>query len=335
MDSKEKTLKEAILKIENGDYAVNLLKERTLLEKSLQSYYDLHNKTHGYYEILSIADDDILKEISEELPKIQKQLEILEINAMFNEESDKLGAIIEINSGAGGTESQDWSQMLERMYIRWAEDKGFKIQSIHRLDGEEAGIKQSILSIEGENVYGMLKYETGVHRLVRVSPFNAQNKRQTSFASAHVTPIIDETITIEINPSDLKIDTYRSSGAGGQHVNTTDSAVRITHIPTGTVAACQNQRSQLQNRETAMRWLQSKLYAIEEQKRQAQKDAIQKDDISWGNQIRNYVLHPYKLVKDTRTSHEDMNPQKVLDGNIDEFIFKMIYKTKKPHQDEE
>lgn len=248
---------------------------------------------------------------------------------MFSDEADKLGVILEINSGAGGTESQDWSQMLERMYLRWAEERRLNVQIIHRLQGEEAGIKQVIFSIEGENVYGMLKHETGVHRLVRVSPFNAQNKRQTSFASVLVTPMIDDSIKIEINPADLKIDTYRSSGAGGQHVNTTDSAVRITHIPTGVIAACQNQRSQLQNRETAMKWLQSKLYEIEERKRQAQRDSVEKDDVSWGNQIRNYVLHPYKLVKDTRTNYEDMNPQKVLDGEIDAFIFEMIRKSKK------
>lgn len=262
------------------------------------------------------------------MPSIQKQIEAIEVNAMFDEESDKLGVILEINSGAGGTESQDWSQMLERMYLRWAEQKQFKVQVMHRLDGEEAGIKQVILQIEGENCYGMLKHETGVHRLVRVSPFNAQNKRQTSFASVLVTPLVDETITININPADLKIDTYRSSGAGGQHVNTTDSAVRITHIPTGVIAACQNQRSQLQNKETAMKWLMSKLYEIEERKRQAKRDSVEKDDVSWGNQIRNYVLHPYKLVKDTRTNYEELNADKVLDGNIDEFIFKMIYKSR-------
>ena len=289
---------------------------------------EIQSKVEGYYEILEIADDEILKEISQVLPKIQKQIESIEIAAMFDDEADKLGVILEINSGAGGTESQDWSQMLERMYLRWAEDKSFKVQVMHRLDGEEAGIKQSILQIEGENCYGMLKHETGVHRLVRVSPFNAQNKRQTSFASVLVTPLVDDTITININPADLKIDTFRSSGAGGQHVNTTDSAVRITHIPTGVIAACQNQRSQLQNRETAMKWLMSKLYEIEERKRQAKRDSVEKDDVSWGNQIRNYVLHPYKLVKDTRTNYEELNADRVLDGNIDEFIFKMIYKSK-------
>jgi peptide chain release factor 2 len=315
--------------VEAGDYNIKLLKEKTSLEREINMFSNISSQVQGYYEILEIADDDILKEIAQALPKFQKQIEVIEINAMFTEESDKLGVILEINSGAGGTESQDWSQMLERMYLRWAEDKQFKVQTIHRLDGEEAGIKQVILQIEGENCYGMLKYETGVHRLVRVSPFNAQNKRQTSFASVLVTPLVDDSITIDINPADLKIDTYRSSGAGGQHVNTTDSAVRITHMPTGVVAACQNQRSQLQNRDTAMKWLMSKLYEIEERKRQAQKDSVEKDDVSWGNQIRNYVLHPYKLVKDTRTNHEDMNTQRVLDGGLDEFISKMIHKSKK------
>jgi len=329
LDTKTQKLNTITKQVEEGDYDVKLLKEKTSLEKELAVFDDIHSKVEGYFEIVEIADDDLLKEISQELPKLQKQIEEMEITAMFNDEADKLGVILEINSGAGGTESQDWSQMLERMYLRWAERKSFKVQTIHRLEGEEAGIKQVILQIEGENAYGMLKYEIGVHRLVRVSPFNAQNKRQTSFASVLVTPLIDDTIKIEINPADLKTDTYRSSGAGGQHVNTTDSAVRITHIPTGVVAACQNQRSQLQNRETAMKMLMSKLYEIEERKRQAKRDSVEKDDVSWGNQIRNYVLHPYKLVKDTRTSHEDLNPNKVLDGEIDEFIFKMIYKSKK------
>lgn len=304
------------------------MKEKSSLEKEISVFEEIATQLQGYIEIFELADDEIINEIKNILPKIQKQIKELEINAMFSEESDKLGVMLEINSGAGGTESQDWASMLERMYIRFAQHRNFKLEVIHRLDGEEAGIKQSILSIEGENAYGMLKYEVGVHRLVRVSPFNAQNKRQTSFASVLATPIIDETIKIEINPSDLKIDTFRSSGAGGQHVNTTDSAVRITHIPTGVVAACQNQRSQLQNRETAMKMLMSKLYEIEERKRQAKKDAVEKDDIAWGNQIRNYVLHPYKLVKDTRTNYEEFDPQTVLDGEIDEFIFKMIYHKK-------
>lgn len=324
IDEKKQQLKIIRERVANGDYSVKILKQKSAIEKNILEFEEIYQSIQGYSEILEIADGEIIAEIKKELPKLQKQMKFMEMNEMFSGESDKLGTVLEINAGAGGTESQDWSQMLERMYLRWAESKGFKLEIVHRINGEEAGIKQVIMTIEGENVYGMLRYETGVHRLVRVSPFNAQNKRQTSFCSVLVMPLIDDTIKIEINPADLKIDTYRSSGAGGQHVNTTDSAVRITHLPTGVVAACQNQRSQLQNRETAMKMLQSKLYEIEERKRREKKDSIEKDDISWGNQIRNYVLHPYKLVKDTRTGYEETNPQTVLDGEIDEFIMQMI-----------
>ena len=324
LNNKKQQLQILSQKVVDGDYAISLLKEKASLERSVAIFDEIAKKVQGYAEIFEIADDEIIAEIKKELPRLQKQMKFLEMSEMFSSESDKLGVVLEINSGAGGTESQDWSQMIERMYLRWADAKAFKLEIVHRINGEEAGIKQVIMTIEGENVYGMLKHETGVHRLVRVSPFNAQNKRQTSFCSVLVMPLVDDTIKIEINPADLKIDTYRSSGAGGQHVNTTDSAVRITHIPTGVVAACQNQRSQLQNRDTAMKMLQSKLYEIEERKRSAKKDSIEKDDISWGNQIRNYVLHPYKLVKDTRTSYEETNPQTVLDGEIDEFIMQMI-----------
>lgn len=329
MDLKKQQLSVVLTKIDNGDYAIEYLKEKASLEKYIFSFNEMLSKVRGYIEILTIADAEIINEIKTELPKITKQMKFMEMSEMFSEESDRLSVVLEVNAGAGGTESQDWSCMLERMYIRWADAKNLKVEIIHRINGEEAGIKQVIMTITGENIYGMLKHETGVHRLVRVSPFNAQNKRQTSFASVLVMPLIDDTIKIEINPADLKIDTYRSSGAGGQHVNTTDSAVRITHLPTGVVAACQNQRSQLQNRETAMKMLQSKLYEIEERKRRMKKDAIEKDDISWGNQIRNYVLHPYKLIKDTRTGHEETNTQIVLDGDIDTFIMKMITLSKR------
>ena len=330
MNSKKSRLKVLEDQILEGNYEIKVLKEKASLERYIAEFETVSSTIEGYAEIIEIADDEIRNEIFKELPKLIEKMKFMEMAEMFSEEADKLGVVLEINSGAGGTESQDWAEMLERMYIRWAEEKKFKMEIVNRLHGEEAGIKQSIMTIEGENAYGMLKYETGVHRLVRVSPFNAQNKRQTSFASVLVTPLVDETITININPSDLRTDTYRSSGAGGQHVNVTDSAVRITHIPTGVVAACQNQRSQLQNRETAMKMLMSKLYELEERKRQAKRDSVEKDDVSWGNQIRNYVLHPYKLVKDTRTSHEEMNTQKVLDGGIDDFIFKMITFSKKP-----
>jgi peptide chain release factor 2 len=333
LDGKKNQLSNVTKQVADGDYSVQVLKEKALLEKAITLFGEIETKVYGYFEVLEIADDEIISEIKVELPKIQKQMKFMEMSEMFSGESDKLGVVLEINSGAGGTESQDWSQMIERMYLRWADAKGFKVDTVHRINGEEAGIKQVIMTIEGDNAYGMLKHETGVHRLVRVSPFNAQNKRQTSFCSVLVMPLIDDTIKIEINPADLKIDTFRSSGAGGQHVNTTDSAVRITHMPTGVVAGCQNQRSQLQNRETAMKMLQSKLYEIEDRKRRQKKDSIEKDDISWGNQIRNYVLHPYKLIKDTRTGYEETNPQTVLDGEIDEFIMQMILFARKEVED--
>jgi len=208
--------------------------------------------------------------------------------------------------------------------LRWATNHKFKTEVVHRLQGEEAGIKQSIFRITGKNAYGWLKTETGIHRLVRISPFNSQGKRQTSFASVLILPDVDEKINVQINPNDIKIDTYRSSGAGGQHVNTTDSAVRITHIPSGIVVTCQNQRSQMQNKQEAMRMLTARIYEMEERKKRQKKESVEKDDISWGNQIKNYVLHPYKLVKDTRTGYETSNTERILDGDIDDFLHQAL-----------
>ena len=247
----------------------------------------------------------------------QRQLE-----SLLSGPVDGNDAYLEINAGAGGTESCDWSSMLLRMYMRWADRRGFKVTVLEQNDGEEAGIKSVTLQIEGEAAYGWLKTEGGVHRLVRISPFDSNAKRHTSFASVAVSPVIDEDIEIEIEDKDLRVDTYRSSGAGGQHVNTTDSAVRITHIPTGIVAACQNQRSQHQNRDTAMKMLKAKLYELELQKQDTEKAEreAQKTDIGWGHQIRSYVLHPYQMVKDLRTSVETGNSQSVLDGGIDMFL---------------
>ncbi len=329
---KQKRLEVLEEKINNGDYSPSILKEKTACTKIIECFTSVKNERNELEDLLEITkDDDVedLKSMKLEATKLEEKISKLKVEGMFKEEADGFGAFVEINSGAGGTESQDWAEILERIYIRWAESKVFKIEVINRLAGEEAGIKNSILKIEGPNVYGWLKHETGVHRLVRVSPFNAQGKRQTSFASLLVLPLIDNTTTIKINPSDLKIDTYRSSGAGGQHVNTTDSAVRITHIPTGIVAACQDGRSQFKNKEEAMRMLHSKLYELEERKKREQKDLIEKDDVSWGNQIRNYVLHPYKLVKDTRTNYETLNTDKVLNGEIDDFLIECILKINK------
>ncbi len=244
----------------------------------------------------------------------------------MNEEPDQNNSFLEIHAGAGGTESQDWAKMLQRMYVRWAESKGFDISLLQESKGEEAGIKSSTLKISGDYIYGWLKRESGIHRLVRISPFDSNKRRHTSFASIWVYPEIDDKVEIEINEGDLRIDTYRASGAGGQHVNKTDSAVRVTHIPTHIVVQCQSGRSQHKNKSNAMTMLKSRLYELELQKRKEEENKInsQKKDIGWGNQIRSYVLHPYKLIKDLRTNYESSNVSDVLDGSIDKFLEKSL-----------
>ena len=245
---------------------------------------------------------------------------------LMNDEADQYNSFLEIHAGAGGTESQDWAEMLQRMYVRWAESKEFDISLLQESKGEEAGIKSSTLKISGDYVYGRLKRESGIHRLVRISPFDSNKRRHTSFASIWVYPEIDDKVEIEINEGDLRIDTYRASGAGGQHVNKTDSAVRITHIPTHIVVQCQSGRSQHKNKSNAMAMLKSRLYELELQKRKEEENKInsEKKDIGWGNQIRSYVLHPYKLIKDLRTNYESSNVSDVLDGNIDKFLEKSL-----------
>ena len=245
---------------------------------------------------------------------------------LLNEEADQNNSFLEIHAGAGGTESQDWAEMLQRMYVRWAENKNYNISLLQESKGEEAGIKSSTIKISGDYSYGWLKRESGIHRLVRISPFDSNKRRHTSFASVWVYPEVDDKIEIEINESDLRIDTYRASGAGGQHVNKTDSAVRITHLSTGIVVQCQNDRSQHKNKSNALSMLKSRLYELELQKRKNEeiKKNIEKKDIGWGNQIRSYVLHPYKLIKDLRTNHESSNVKNVLDGNIDNFLEKSL-----------
>ena len=240
-------------------------------------------------------------------------------------DSDRLDCYIEVHAGAGGTESQDWAEMLRRMYVKWAEKKDYKYDLIHETKGDEAGIKSSTVKLSGINLYGFLKRESGIHRLVRISPFDSNKRRHTSFASVWVYPVINDDIQIEIQDKDLRIDTYRSSGAGGQHVNTTDSAVRITHLPTGIVAQCQNERSQHKNKATALNILRARIYELEQKKKDDKNKSInQKKEIGWGNQIRSYVLQPYKLVKDLRTEYQSPNPNKVLDGDIDEFLSKAL-----------
>ena len=272
----------------------------------------------GYEE----EDATLIPEIEEELNAFIDKLESMRIKTLLSGEYDRNNAILKLNAGAGGTESCDWAGMLYRMYSRWAERKGFSLEVLDYLDGEEAGIKSVTFQVNGENAYGYLKSENGVHRLVRISPFNAQGKRQTSFVSLDVMPDIEDEIDIEINPDELRIDTYRSSGAGGQHINKTSSAIRITHQPTGIVVQCQNERSQHQNKDKAMQMLKAKLYLLEQQKQAEKLSGIRGEvsDIGWGNQIRSYVMQPYTMVKDHRTNAEVSNVDGVMDGKIDPFI---------------
>jgi peptide chain release factor 2 len=268
------------------------------------------------------GDQAIIAEAETALTVLKDEAARHEIETLLSGEADANDAFLEIHAGAGGTESQDWARMLSRMYIRWAEQHGYRIEIIDEHEGEEAGVKSITLKVSGENAYGWLKTESGVHRLVRISPFDSNARRHTSFASVWVYPVVDDTIAIEIPDKDVRIDTFRSSGAGGQHVNTTDSAVRITHVPTGIVVACQSERSQHKNRATAWSMLRARLYEMELQKKQEKLDAAnaQKADIGWGHQIRSYVLQPYQLVKDLRTGAQSTNPAAVLDGDIDAFI---------------
>jgi peptide chain release factor 2 len=276
-------------------------------------------------ELLELAEEDeeLAEEVGEELERIEKALGALEVARLFSGKYDEGAAILTINSGAGGVDSQDWAEMLARMYRRWAERRGYGIETIEYTLGEEAGIKSATYSITGEYAFGLLSAERGVHRLVRISPFDAGARRHTSFASVAVAPVVDDTVSVEIDEKDLKIDTYRASGAGGQHVNKTDSAVRVTHLPTGIVVQCQNERSQHQNREVAMRILRARLFEHEREKREKELAALEGEraEIEWGSQIRSYVLHPYKMVKDHRTGEETSDVDKVLDGDLDDLIY--------------
>ncbi|MFQ6704165.1 MAG: peptide chain release factor 2 [Alphaproteobacteria bacterium] len=311
---------------DNPDYARGILQKKSNLEKQLSEFNHLESEYNNLVELyeLSPEDTDVLTAISTLADDVHRAKFI----TLFNDPMDNNGAFLFIQAGAGGTEAQDWAQMLSRMYTRWCERHGFTIETVEEHIGDVAGIKSVTFRISGERAFGWLKNEIGVHRLVRISPFNANGKRQTSFASVDVWPDVDDSIEIEINEKDLRIDTYRASGAGGQHVNKTDSAVRITHIPTNTVVTCQNERSQIQNKEMAMKMLKSRLYELEMQKRAAEEDAAkaQQKKIEWGSQIRNYVLYPYQLVKDVRTNVEKTDSAAVLDGDLDDFMLAMLAK---------
>ena len=280
-------------------------------------------EARGYFELAREEnDEETLKEVAAKVARVEQDLQAAEFKRMLGGESDRNNAIVSIHSGAGGTEAQDWASMLLRMYLRWAERKGFRTEVIDSLDGEEAGIKSATVEVTGEYAYGYLKAEVGIHRLVRISPFDAGKRRHTSFASVFVYPEIDEDIVVEIRDEDLRVDTFRSSGAGGQHVNKTESAIRITHLPTGIVVQCQNERSQHKNRAMAMKVLKARLYELKlrEQEEKTEHLHTAKKDIAWGSQIRSYVLQPYRLAKDHRTNHEIGNVDAVLDGDLDEFI---------------
>ncbi len=302
------------------------MSEKNKLDSAIASVRQFEQSLKDTVDLIELAeaedDKDVLADGEKSLADLQKQVAQKELESLLSGEADSNDTFLEIHAGAGGTEAQDWSSMLERMYTFWANKHGYKVEEMEQTAGEEAGIKSAILKISGPNAYGWLKTESGVHRLVRISPFDANARRHTSFASVWVYPVIDDSIHIDINPADCRIDTYRSSGAGGQHVNKTESAIRITHQPTGIVVACQTQRSQFANRDQAWAMLRARLYELELKKRQAVSNAIEssKSEIGWGYQIRSYVLQPYQLVKDLRTEVETSDTSGVLDGDIDLFL---------------
>ena len=302
------------------------MRERNRLERSISAYRALENEFNDAVGLIEMAeaenDKAMVAEAEGAVGALRSRAEAMKLESMLSGEADANDAYLEIHAGAGGTESQDWAEMLLRMYSRWAEKKGYKVEFLEESEGEEAGIKSATIQVKGENAYGWLKTESGVHRLVRISPFDGNARRQTSFASVWVYPEVDDDIEIELIDKELRVDTYRASGSGGQHVNKTDSAVRITHLPTGIAVAVQQERSQHQNRAKAIAMLKARLYELELQKREAERAETEanKTDIGWGHQIRSYVLQPYQMVKDLRTGVERSDPQKVLDGDLDEFM---------------
>lgn len=329
MENKIKNLHEQTLQEgfwNDIDKSSKVLSEMKRLEKKRNAFINVKESLDNVIEVnemlLQENDEELCQELLRDSKKLEKEIENMELELMFSGKYDKNNAIITLHPGAGGTESQDWAEMLYRMYTKWAVSNGFTIKELDYLEGDEAGIKSVTALVSGENAYGYLKCEMGVHRLVRISPFDSGGRRHTSFASLEVLPEITEDIEIEINPEDLRIDTYRASGAGGQHVNKTDSAIRITHIPTNIVVNCQSERSQIQNRETAMKMLKSKLLDLKEKEQKEKIEdlkGIQKD-IAWGSQIRSYVFHPYSMVKDHRTGYETGNTEAVMNGDLNEFM---------------
>ena len=332
LDAKKERIAELSRYMEAPDFwddperSQKMTKELKSLEDTVKSYTTLSTQYDDISELIEMGyeenDPEVIPVIQESLDEFTTNLEALRLSTLLNGEYDKNNAIIRLNAGAGGTEACDWSGMLYRMYTRYADRNGFSVEVLDMLDGDEAGIKSVTFQVNGENAYGYLKSEKGVHRLVRISPFNAAGKRQTSFVSCDVMPEIEEDLDVEINDDDLRIDTYRSSGAGGQHINKTSSAIRITHLPTGIVVTCQNERSQFQNKDKAMQMLKAKLYLLKQQENEEKISGIRGEvkDIAWGNQIRSYVLQPYTMVKDHRTGASSGNAGAVLDGDIDLFI---------------
>ena len=303
--------------------AEETIDELNSLKSIKNTLEELIKRNEDYLEFIEISNDDEIEVLlSDDVPKLLKDVDNLETTMLLSGPYDKNNCVLEVHSGAGGTEACDWANMLYRMYLRWCESKKYSLEILDIQPGEEVGIKSAYIMVKGKNAYGYLKNEKGIHRLVRLSPFDANNKRHTSFASVDVVPFFDNTVDIEINEKDLKIDVFRSSGAGGQHVNTTDSAVRITHLPTKTVVTCQNQRSQIQNKEKAMQMLKNKLKLLEVEKQNQEVNEIRGEqrNIEFGSQIRSYVMHPYSMVKDHRTNQETSNVEKVLDGDLDDFI---------------
>ncbi len=311
---------------ENAEAAQSLMKEKTALQNSIASWESLNKASEDLSVMLELSSEEggeaLAADIDAGMQKLAHDVDSSELELMLADENDRLNAILTIHPGAGGTESQDWAEMLLRMYLRWAERRGFRTDVIDSLPGEEAGLKSVTVEVTGRNAFGYLKAEAGVHRLVRISPFDANKRRHTSFASVFVYPEVEDDVKIEIDEKDLRIDTYRSSGAGGQHVNKTSSAIRITHIPTGIVVQCQDERSQFKNKDKAFKVLRSRLYDLEIKKKEAERDKInsEKKDIAWGSQIRSYVFMPYQMVKDHRTGREVGNINAVMDGDIDGFI---------------